>query len=168
MNSVIVTALMLLGGIFATKQITSNNRGFMSHSNWQPPNKAAKYLPAIRRAESKYRIPHNLLARLIYQESRYRDDIIEGRTLSSAGAMGIAQIVPRYHPTAKPLDPFHSIDYAAQYLSRLYRMFNDWDLALASYNWGEGNVSRNRHNRSRWPQETQNYVREISADVNYG
>lgn len=134
-------------------------------TGWQPPARADKYMAAIGEAESKYGIPHNLLARLIYQESRFREDIITGRTVSSAGAVGIAQIVPRWHPFAKPLDPFHSIDYAAQYLSRLYRGFKNWDLALASYNWGEGNVSRKP--RSAWPTETRNYVSQIKADINY-
>ena len=31
---------------------------------------------------------------------------------------------------------------ALDYLQNLYRMFGDWELALASYNWGEGAVGR--------------------------
>lgn len=39
-------------------------------------------------------------------------------------------------------DPLKSTEAASQYLSRLYRIFGDWDLALAAYNSGPGNVSK--------------------------
>src|SRR5690606_29011506 len=37
-------------------------------------------------------------------------------------------------------DPVKSTEAAAQYLGRLYKIFGDWDLALAAYNSGPGNV----------------------------
>lgn len=39
-------------------------------------------------------------------------------------------------------DPIKSTDAAAKYLARLYKIFGDWDLALAAYNSGPGNVSK--------------------------
>ena len=39
-------------------------------------------------------------------------------------------------------DPIKSTEAAAKYLARLYKIFGDWDLALASYNSGPGNVSK--------------------------
>jgi membrane-bound lytic murein transglycosylase D len=39
-------------------------------------------------------------------------------------------------------DVLAATDGALSYLQKLYGDFNDWQLALASYNWGEGNVSR--------------------------
>ncbi|HEX5129608.1 MAG TPA: lytic transglycosylase domain-containing protein, partial [Usitatibacter sp.] len=132
---------------------------------WTPPDRAAPYLPAIAAAEAREGIPHNMLARLLYQESRYRDDIISGATASSAGALGIAQIVPRWHPGVDPLDPFASIDYAAKYLSSLYRQFGSWQLALAAYNWGPGNLSAKGFDAA--PSETRAYVAEITGDIGY-
>lgn len=104
----------------------------------------AKYAPIIRAAEIAHAIPKGILHRLIFQESRFRSDIIEGRVKSSAGAVGIAQFLPA---TARelgvdPLNPGQAIDGAARYLSRLHGMFNDWTLAVAAYNAGPGNVRK--------------------------
>lgn len=130
---------------------------------WSPPAAAAPYLEAIDRAERENGLPHHLLARLLYQESRFREDIITGATVSSAGAMGIAQIVPKWHPGVDPLDPFASIDYAARYLRQLFNQFGDWKLALAAYNAGPGNVTK--HGGIPPFAETQAYVAEIARDV---
>lgn len=138
--------------------------------NWSPPSSAAPYLPAIDDAEQRYGIPHNLLARVAYQESRFRPDIISGAVVSAAGALGLMQIVPRFHPDVDALDPFASIDYAGKFLRQLYRQFGDWKLALAAYNWGPGNLSgwlkaSALGQAGSWPRETTNYVEQISKDV---
>lgn len=135
---------------------------------WTPPERAAPYLPAIYAAEDANGIPRNLLARLIYQESRYRPEIIDGTIVSRAGAVGIAQIVPRWHPNVNPRDPWESIDYAAKYLRQLFKRFGSWRLALAAYNWGQGNQQKDLADGivgNDWPSETRNYVTEITADV---
>lgn len=121
------------------------------------------YRPAIEAAERAHGLPPALLSRLLYQESRYRTDIITGKTRSPVGAIGIAQFMPA---TARemgidPLNPYQAIDGAARYLRRLYNNFGDWKLALAAYNFGWGNVQR----KKKWPAETVAYVSEISGDV---
>lgn len=68
---------------------------------------------------------------------------------------------------------------ALDYLQNLYKMFNDWELALASYNWGEGAVQRAvERNQARglptdylslaaqMPAETRNYVPKLIAVKN--
>lgn len=40
------------------------------------------------------------------------------------------------------MDPIKATDASAKYLSKLYKIFGDWDLALASYNSGPGNVTK--------------------------
>lgn len=130
---------------------------------WRPP---AQYAGAIVAAEDRAGLPRDMLARLLYQESRYRADIISGATRSPAGALGIAQFMP---PTAAemgidPLDPWQSINAAADYLRRLFDRFGNWSEALAAYNWGQGNVSRK--GLSAAPRETRLYYSQILADVN--
>lgn len=132
---------------------------------WKRSPNAAKYIPAIHTAEDAYDIPRDLLARLIYQESRWREDVISGTKTSSAGAVGIAQIVPRWHPDVNPLDPFAAIEYAGRYLSQLRKQFGTWKLALAAYNWGPGNLSKNYNLPGTWPQETLDYISQITQDV---
>jgi len=130
---------------------------------FQLPERAAPYAEAIGAAEVKFSLPTGLLGRVLYQESRFRPDVIEGRTVSSAGAVGIAQIVPRWHPGVDPRDPFASIEYAAGYLRKLFDRFGSWADALAAYNWGPGNLARLGLGAA--PSETRDYVREIAADV---
>jgi membrane-bound lytic murein transglycosylase D len=72
-----------------------------------------------------------------------------------------------------------STDAALSYLQRLYTMFGDWHLALAAYNWGEGNVQRAiKKNQALgkptdfdslaelMPAETRNYVPKLQAVKN--
>jgi len=143
---------------------------FMTRTKWTPPSSAEPYLADIMAAEYRHNMPKYLLARLLYQESRYRDDIIFASIKSSAGAVGIAQIIPKWHPNATPTDPIASIHYAAQYLTSLNERFNSWETALAAYNWGPTAVNNAmKEHGSKWlknaPTETQNYVSEIWGDV---
>jgi membrane-bound lytic murein transglycosylase D len=66
---------------------------------------------------------------------------------------------------------------ALDYLQRLHGRFGDWHLALAAYNWGQGNVNRamERNRRAgrdtaylalRMPDETRNYVPKLQAVKN--
>lgn len=131
------------------------------------PAAAAAYAETIRAAERQYGLPESLLARLLFQESRYREDIITGRTRSPVGALGIAQFMPATAAELgiDPLNPAQAIPAAAKYLRRLYDATgaDDWAKALAAYNWGIGNVWRQGIERA--PAETQAYMREILADV---
>ncbi|NRD22175.1 LysM peptidoglycan-binding domain-containing protein [Winogradskyella litoriviva] len=72
-------------------------------------------------------------------------------------------------------DPIKSTKAAAEYLGRMYRIFGDWDLALAAYNSGPGNVNKairrsggykNYWNiRSNLPRETAGYVPAFLATM---
>lgn len=72
-------------------------------------------------------------------------------------------------------DPLKASDAAAQYMSNMYRIFGDWDLVLASYNSGPGNVAkairRSGGQENYWnirrnlPKETQGYVPAFLATM---
>jgi len=72
-------------------------------------------------------------------------------------------------------DPEKSTEAAAKYLKKLYKSFNDWDLALAAYNSGPGNVSkairRSGGETNYWklreylPRETAGYVPAFLATM---
>lgn len=130
---------------------------------WRPP---AQYAQLIADAEDRYAIPRDLLARLLYQESRYRQDIITGQVKSPVGALGIAQFMPATAAEMgiDPLNPAQAIDGAGRYLAKLYGRTGSWTEALAAYNWGIGNVTRK--GLAVAPLETRNYFTQILADVN--
>lgn len=130
---------------------------------WKQKKNASKYLPLLNAAERKYGIPTDLLARMAYQESHWRDDIVNGTTTSTAGALGLMQLVPKWHPTVNPLDVPAAIDYAARYVASLHTQFGSWPLAVAAYNAGPGNVQKYA-GVPPFP-ETQSYVADIFADV---
>lgn len=100
----------------------------------------AKYSDCQAKAQQasiKYGLPPGLLYSLISFESGCQTDVV-----SNAGAVGIAQIVPKFHPNVNPLDPASSIDYAGSLLKHAYDRFGSYALAVASYQAGEGNVSK--------------------------
>jgi soluble lytic murein transglycosylase-like protein len=137
---------------------------------WKTEGEGPTWIVTLNDTEDKYGIPRDLLARVAYQESHFRQDIISGQTLSSVGAIGIMQLLPQYFPGAG-LSPAADIDTAGKLLSELYARFNDWQVALAAYNWGGGNVHHeyamdaDKYVLIDMPVQTQNYVKQIVADV---
>jgi membrane-bound lytic murein transglycosylase D len=103
--------------------------------------------------------------------------------ISTARASGLWQFIPSTGRNYK-LDQTWWVDErrdivastgaALEYLQYIYEMHGDWQLALASYNWGEGAVARaiakNRAKKLptdyaslKMPKETQNYVPKLQA-----
>ncbi|CAD6547300.1 Membrane-bound lytic murein transglycosylase D [Paraburkholderia hiiakae] len=121
------------------------------------------------------------LALLPFIESAYNP-----QALSVAKAAGMWQFVPGTGRTYnlkqnmwqdERRDVLASTSAALDYLSRLHDMFGDWYLALAAYNWGEGNVQRaiarneaaglpTDYQSLRMPNETRNYVPKLQAVKN--
>lgn len=168
-----------------------NNALVARHTQWysQHPNnlarisgRASPYLYHVVSELEKRGMPTEL-ALLPVIESAFNP-----QATSSANAAGIWQFVPG---TGRDFDlkqnmfkderrgVLASTDAALTYLQRLYSMFGDWQLALAAYNWGEGNVQRaiKKHQAAGkptdfdslaelMPAETRNYVPKLQAVKN--
>lgn len=113
------------------------------------------YRALARKDAADVSIDPALFERQIEQESGF-----DPAARSSAGAVGIAQIVPAMHPTVDPTDPIASLRYAAALMaSYLDRYQGDYALALAAYNAGPGAVAE--YGGVAPYAETRNYISSI-------
>lgn len=144
--------------------------------------RGSKYLFHIVQELEKRNMPTEL-ALLPFIESAYNP-----HARSIAKAEGLWQFIPstgRHYDLAQNAfkderrDIISSTEAALTYLQRLHDMFGDWQLALASYNWGEGSVMRAIKKAERagkpitfnsisayMPAETRNYVPKLQAVKN--
>ncbi len=118
-----------------------------------------KQLAALKRL-SEYYFPYfedQLTTRGLPQELKYLaviESALNANIYSRVGAAGLWQFMPS---TGKHyglevnsliderLDPYKSTVAACRMLRSLYRVYGDWNLAIASYNCGPGNVNRAIH-----------------------
>jgi membrane-bound lytic murein transglycosylase D len=140
-------------------------------------SKSDYFFPIFENALQKYNVPLELKYLPVIESA------LNPRAKSRVGATGLWQFM---FNTAKDLglkvnsyvdermDPLKSSEAAAKYLSELYARFNDWNLAIAAYNYGPGNIRRaikasgysNFWNlRGYLPKETANYVPSFIATL---
>ncbi len=155
---------------FAANPITSISDAVVSAvSGWKNVGSGPTWVPVLNATEQQLGIPTDLLARLAYQESHFREEIIRGTLASPAGALGIMQLMPQFFSSVAAAKPYTDdavnaqIAEGAANLVSQYESFGSWDLALAAYNAGPGAVQK----AGGIPAftETQNYVAQILADV---
>ncbi|MBK1778518.1 MAG: lytic transglycosylase domain-containing protein, partial [Escherichia coli] len=133
------------------------------------PSKAGAQLlgwmaPMMGKLEAMYNLPSGLLRSVAITESGGDQFAVSG-----AGAQGMFQFMPG---TARDMglrgndvfDPIKSAEAAARYLSMLLQK-NGGDLgkALASYNWGIGNVQK--YGMALMPQETRQYIPKVLSNM---
>lgn len=140
--------------------------------------RAKYYFPMFEATLDKYDIPLEIKYLAVVESA------LNPRAKSWVGATGIWQFM---YQTGKQFgldissyvderqDPVKSADAACKYLESLYKSFNDWDLALAAYNSGPGNVSkairRSGGHRNYWnirpflPRETAGYLPAFYATM---
>ena len=101
------------------------------------------------------------------ESGNFDPDVIAGRKVSSAGAQGIAQLMPSSYPNVNRLDPIASLNAAAGTMRDNLRLYNgDMRKALAAYNAGtatvNGLVSRLGADWEQGlPQETHRYLQAL-------
>lgn len=127
------------------------------------------YMPIFQETFDRYGLPEELMAMAIIESA------LNPRAESRVGAKGMWQFM---YSTGKMyglhidsfvderMDPVKSADAAARYLLDAYKIFGDWNLAIASYNCGAGNVNKaikRSGSRKFWdlwpylPRETRGY-----------
>ncbi len=136
------------------------------------------YFPMFEEALAKQNVPLEIKYLAIVESA------LNPRAVSRVGATGLWQFM---YQTGKQynlgidsyvderIDPLKSSEAAAQYMSNMYKIFGDWDLVLASYNSGPGNVAkairRSGGKQNYWnirkylPNETAGYVPAFLATM---
>lgn len=115
----------------------------------------------IDAAAARHDLPVEYFTRLIWKESRFRQD-----ALSPKGAQGIAQFMPgtaALRGLADPFDASAAIAASAHYLRDLSDRFGNLGLAAAAYNAGEKRVTDWRAGTGGLPYETRDYVVSITG-----
>lgn len=136
------------------------------------------YFPLFEKYLAKYKLPDELKYLSIIESG------LNPRAVSRARAVGLWQFMSatgKYYGLHNNwyiddrMDPEKATDAACRYLRDLHRMFKDWELALAAYNTGPGNVRRairrSGYKKSFWeiypnlPRETRSYVPQFVAII---
>jgi len=165
-----------------TELVRSAERWYASRPDYvqRMTERGSRYLFHIVEEVERRGMPTEL-ALLPFVESAFNPQAV-----SSAKASGMWQFMPATGSTFSlkqnvfrddRRSVLDSTRAALDYLGRLHDMFGDWHLALAAYNWGEGNVQRAiaRNRRAgkptdylslRMPNETAYYVPKLQAVKN--
>ncbi|HNV28574.1 MAG TPA: LysM peptidoglycan-binding domain-containing protein [Cyclobacteriaceae bacterium] len=136
------------------------------------------FFPLFEKYLAQYNLPDELKYLSIIESG------LNPRAVSRARAVGLWQFMSgtgKYFGLQTDwyvddrMDPDKSTDAACRYLSQLYRIFGNWELALAAYNSGPGTVRkavrRSGYKKSFWevyphlPRETRAYVPQFIAII---
>ena len=142
------------------------------------------YFPIFEEALGRYNLPYELKYVPIIESA------LNPMARSRVGAAGLWQFMPATGKlfgleinslVDERMDPIKSTEAACRFLSSMYNVYHDWNLVIAAYNCGSGNVNkairRADGKRDFWsiypylPSETRNYVPIFIAAnyaMNYG
>lgn len=133
--------------------------------------KAEYYFPIFEDILAKHNLPYELCYMPVIESA------LNPQARSHMGATGLWQFMPatgkKYGLEINSLvdermDPIRSTEAACLFLKNLYTIFQDWNLVIAAYNCGPGNVNKAIHRaggkRDFWsiypylPSETRGYL----------
>ncbi len=166
----------------SSELVTSQEQWYATRPSYiaRMTERSSKYLYHVVEELERRNMPTEL-ALLPFIESAFNPQAVSG-----AKAAGMWQFMPatgKYFSLKQNVfrddrrDVLASTKAALDYLQKLHRMFGDWHLALAAYNWGEGSVGRAIAKNQReglatdysslsMPDETRNYVPKLLAVKN--
>ena len=166
----------------SSELVTSHEQWYATRPSYigRMTERSSKYLYHVVEELERRNMPTEL-ALLPFIESAFNPQAVSG-----AKAAGMWQFMPatgKYFALKQNVfrddrrDVLASTKAALDYLQKLHRMFGDWHLALAAYNWGEGSVGRAIAKNQRegmatdysslnMPDETRNYVPKLLAVKN--
>lgn len=122
----------------------------------------------FERVAASHDLPRNLMTALMMTESKG-----DKNARSKAGALGVLQVVPKWHPNVNALDPKSSIEGMSRYMAGLLKRYKgNLNLAINAYNWGEGNVDKaltrsKKTGKFTLPEETQGHLARTLWHMQY-
>ena len=120
----------------------------------------------VESAAAANSLPLEFFAQVIWQESRFRTDIVGPLTRTGQRAQGIAQFMPMTAAERllrDPFDPAQALPKSAEFLRELRAQFGNLGLAAAAYNAGPQRLRDWLAGKGTLPSETQTYVRNVTG-----
>ncbi len=123
-----------------------------------PSPSPTSYDSIISSASRRYGVDEGLIKAVIRQESNFNPNAV-----SKAGARGLMQLMPGTAAGLGVKDSFNPVENimaGTRFLRDMLDRYNgDVDSALAAYNWGPGNLDKNRG--AFLPRETREYLTKV-------
>lgn len=120
----------------------------------------------IETAAQENKLPVDFFTRVIWQESRFRADVVGPLTRTGERAQGIAQFMPgtaAERDLHEPFNPVEALPKSAEFLAELRTQFGNLGLAAAAYNAGPQRLRDFLVGSRDLPAETRNYVFAITG-----
>ncbi len=152
----IISACSSLGGGSVQKRAAKLSSGIQKAYSVSPDT-ANRVSPMIVQSADQYAVDPLLIAATIRQESSYRSTVT-----SSAGAVGLTQVIPRYWQQSCPGDLFDeniNINCGSYVLAKYNQSAGSWKKALAYYNVGPTNYETNR----KMKKQGKKYAKQVKA-----
>ena len=158
--------------------------GFAYQTIWDKIDRnryCREYSDYVTKYSEEYVVPEYVVYAVIKTESDF-----ESNAVSSAGAIGLMQIMPNTFATLVSqtkegyaegmlYDPQTNIKYGVYYIAQLFAKYGNWDTTFAAYNAGPGSVDQwladpqytdeNGRLKSIPYEETEAYVKKVNTAI---
>jgi hypothetical protein len=149
---------------------------FAQESAMAPRELLTRWDPLIQKASKRFNISEAWIRAVMRMESGGRTMMAENKPIvSTAGAMGIMQVMPQTYATMRalyglgpdPFDPNDNLMAGTATLHLLYKTYG-YPMLFAAYNDGPAMLAAHDRAGQPWPAETVNYVAGITAILSGG